>query len=101
MQFCLKEKLVCESPAKDDKNAPPPHAHFNPSLPTFGVVIKLHAHNAPRFLAKLHGSSLTQLSQGISWALQALMPESEKVWRSVFMAAAIVTQSSWIIGKSK
>ena len=70
-------------------------------MPTFGVTIKMHKENKPRFMGKTHGTTLTQLSQWISRTLKAMIPQSEQIWRNVFMSAGIVTTGSWVIWNSK
>ena len=108
-QFSLGEQMVVgeepepiQSPSCDPPPKPPPkHAIFQRKLPTFGVVIKLHKANKPRFLAKSHETSLVQLSQWISLALKTMMRSSEELWRSLFLSVGIVTHSSWIVNNSK
>ena len=98
LEFVVKENIA-RYPNSEDP--PPDHALVNEALPTFGVVTKLHKNNAQRFLAKSHGTSLTQLSEWISRSLKAMMPNSEQIWRSLFQSVGIRTHGSWIITNSK
>jgi len=110
-EFSLGEQMVVEEEPEPDPNAPhrrgpppkppPKHAIFKPKLPTFGVVIKLHKKNKPRFLAKSHETSLVQVSQWISLSLKTMMRSSEALWRSLFLSVGIVAHSSWIVSNSK
>lgn len=60
---------------------PPEHTWFYPTIPTFGVSLKIHEKNQLRYMEKSHDTSLTQLSQWMSRAFRETMLISENIWR--------------------
>ena len=62
-EFMVNEKLAERvTPEMKEDEKPPAHLQFQESVPTFGVAVKLHKKNKLRFIAKSHGTSLTQMS---------------------------------------
>lgn len=102
-RFMVKERPTRTATPEQRRinDSPPRHLAFNERVPTFGVTIKMHKQTTPRFMAKSHGTTLTQLSQWISRTLKAMIPQSEQIWRNVFMSAGIVTTGSWVIWNNK
>ena len=69
-------------------------------LPRLGVSIKVHKQNKPRFMARCHRTTLTQLGEWLTRTLKAMSIESEEVWKDMFMTAGGTTTSSWVINSN-
>lgn len=91
-------------PKDDPKLRPkdqPDSYRFNPRLPKFGVVIKMHKGGDQRFLARSGTVSTTQLSIWITRALTAMTTVSENLWRDTFSSVGIYTPRSWLAINSR
>ena len=72
----------------------PEYRRLFSKLPRLGVSIKLHKQNKPRFMARCHQTTLTQLGEWLTRTLKAMSIESEEVWKDMFMTASVITTSS-------
>ena len=101
-EWMLEQKMV--RPKDDPKLRPkdqPDSYRFNPRLPKFGVVIKMHKGGDQRFLARSGTVSTTQLSIWITRALTAMTTVSENLWRDTFSSVGIYTPRSWLAINSR
>ena len=62
--------------------------------------IKLHKQNKPRYMARCHQTTLTQLGEWLTRTLKATLIGSEEVWKDMFMTAGVITTSSWVINSN-
>ena len=95
-KYVVREQRLAEHQQQDEhgNDIIPKYRVFNKRIPVFGVSIKLHKKNIPRFMAKSHDTTLTQLSQWITKTLKVMVPVSEEIWRNLFLVAGIVTDGS-------
>ena len=67
-------------------------------LPRLGVSIELHKQNKPRYMARCHQTTLTQLVEWLTRTLKAMSIESEEVWKDMF--TGVIKISSWVINSN-
>ena len=85
----MMEEGLAEPQDEKDPNAIhiPEYRKLFQKLPRLGVLIKLHKQNTPRYMARCHQTTLTQLGEWLTRTLKALSIESEEVWKDMFMTA--------------
>ena len=99
----MMEERLAEPQDDEDPNAiriPEYRKLFN-KLPRLGVSIKVHKQNKPRFMARCHQTTLTQLGEWLTRTLKAMSVESEEVWKDMFMTAGVITTGSWVINSNE
>ena len=101
-EWMMKENLA-EPQDEEDSNEIriPEYRKLFSKLPRLGVSIKVHKQNKPRFMARCHQTTLTQLGQWLTRTLKAMSVESEEVWKDMFMMAGVITTGSWVINSNQ
>ena len=98
----MRQENLAEPQDEKDPNAIhiPEYRKLFSKLPRLGVSIKLHKQNKPRYMARYHQTTLTQLGEWLTRTPKAMSIESEEVWKDMFMTAGVITTSSWVINSN-
>ena len=91
-------------PKVDPKLRPkdqPDSYRFNPRLPKFGVVIKMHKGGDQRFLARSGTVSTSQLSIWIMEGAYSHGNSFKNLWRDTFSSVGMSTPRSWLAINSR